>query len=75
MKPWSNNPAFYVTVFSEESDQPAREGPFAWGAVELFKTRFKREVSLISGPATDNAVGKEFIERVYKASGFTPPQS
>ncbi len=35
----------------------------AWGAVELFTRRFKREVSLISGPATDNAVGKEFIER------------
>ncbi|MBI5210788.1 MAG: hypothetical protein HY927_12530 [Elusimicrobia bacterium] len=34
----------------------------AWGAVELFKTRFKREVTLIAGPATDNAVGKEFIE-------------
>jgi hypothetical protein len=36
LKPWANNPAFYVTVFSEESDQPAREGPFAWGAVELW---------------------------------------
>ena len=23
LKPWANNPAFYVTVFSEESDQPA----------------------------------------------------
>ena len=34
----------------------------AWGAVQLFTHRFKREVSLISGPATDNAVGKEFIE-------------
>ena len=34
----------------------------AWGAVELFKNRFKREVGVISGPATDNAVGKEFIE-------------
>jgi hypothetical protein len=34
----------------------------AWGAVELFKHRFKREVTVISGPATDNAVGKEFIE-------------
>lgn len=34
----------------------------AWGAVELFKNRFKRSVDLISGPATDNAVGKEFIE-------------
>lgn len=35
----------------------------AWGAVELFKNRFHREVDLISGPATDNAVGKEFIEK------------
>lgn len=34
----------------------------AWGAVELFNHRFKRTVSVISGPATDNAVGKEFIE-------------
>ena len=36
LKPWANNPAFYVTVFSEESDEPAREGPFARGAVELW---------------------------------------
>ena len=35
----------------------------AWGAVELFKNRFKLEAGLISGPATDNAVGKEFIEK------------
>ncbi|HEY6931563.1 MAG TPA: DUF885 family protein, partial [Thermoanaerobaculia bacterium] len=39
-KPWANNPAFYVTVFSEESDQPAREGPFAEGAVELWSFSF-----------------------------------
>ena len=35
----------------------------AWGAVELFNNRFKRKVDLICGPATDNAVGKEYIER------------
>src|SRR5450631_4080049 len=40
LKPWANNPGFYVTVFSEESDQPAREGPFAWGAVELWTYAF-----------------------------------
>lgn len=34
----------------------------AWGAAELYKDRFRRSVGLISGPATDNAVGKEFIE-------------
>lgn len=35
----------------------------AWGAVELFNNRFKRRISVISGPTTDNAVGKEFIEK------------
>jgi len=40
LKPWANNPAFYVTVFPSESDQPAREGPFAYGAVELWTYRF-----------------------------------
>lgn len=36
LRPWANNPAFYVTVFPDESDQPAREGPLAYGAVELW---------------------------------------
>jgi uncharacterized protein DUF885 len=40
LKPWENNPAFYVTVFTEESDQPAREGPFAEGGVELWAHEF-----------------------------------
>ena len=37
LRPWANNPAFYVTVFPSQSDQPAREGPLARGAVELWK--------------------------------------
>jgi len=40
LKPWANNPAFYVTAFGEESDQPAREGPLAAGGVELWKYTF-----------------------------------
>jgi Bacterial protein of unknown function (DUF885) len=40
VRPWANNPAFYVTVFPSESDQPAREGPHAYGSVELWKYRF-----------------------------------
>ena len=39
LQPWARNPGFYVTVFDEQSDQPAREGPFALGAVELWKDR------------------------------------
>lgn len=40
LRPWANNPAFYVTVFLERSDQPAREGPHAYGAVETWKDTF-----------------------------------
>jgi hypothetical protein len=40
LRPWANNPAFYVTAFAEESDQPAREGPFAAGAVEIWSYAF-----------------------------------
>jgi hypothetical protein len=40
LRPWANNPAFYVTVFPRRSDQPAREGPFAWGAVEVWSYTF-----------------------------------
>jgi hypothetical protein len=40
LRPWANNPAFYVTVFPSQSDQPAREGPFAFGAVELWSYAF-----------------------------------
>ena len=40
LRPWALNPAFYVTFFPDESDQPAREGPFAYGAVELWSYSF-----------------------------------
>jgi hypothetical protein len=40
LAPWANNPAYYVTIFPSESDQPAREGPFASGAVELWSYAF-----------------------------------
>jgi hypothetical protein len=40
LRPWANNPAFYVTFFPAQSDQPAREGPFAFGAVELWSYSF-----------------------------------
>jgi hypothetical protein len=40
LRPWVDNPAFYVTVFMAESDQPAREGPCAYGALELWTYTF-----------------------------------
>jgi uncharacterized protein (DUF885 family) len=40
LRPWANNPGFYATVFSDRSDQPAREGPHAYGAVEFWNDKF-----------------------------------
>ncbi|HEX9580260.1 MAG TPA: hypothetical protein VF970_04065, partial [Gemmatimonadales bacterium] len=40
LRPWARNPAFYVQVFPSQSDVPAREGPHAAGAIELWTYRF-----------------------------------
>ena len=48
LQPWARNPAFYVTVFWDQSDQPAREGPLAYGAVELWKHDFPLDPSAIA---------------------------
>jgi hypothetical protein len=45
LRPWANNPAFYMTVFAEQSDQPAREGPHAAGGVELWRYTFPLSAS------------------------------
>ena len=40
LRPWARNPAFYVSLFASQSDQPAREGPHAEGAIELWTYQF-----------------------------------
>jgi hypothetical protein len=40
IRPWARDPAFYVTVFASESDQPAREGHYARGSLELWMHAF-----------------------------------
>ena len=40
LRPWERNPAFYVTIYPDESDQPAREGPLAYGGINLWKYPF-----------------------------------
>ena len=54
LRPWANNPAFYVTFFPSQSDQPAREGPLAYGAVELWSHGFP--LSADSAAAIDEGV-------------------
>jgi hypothetical protein len=33
----------------------------SWGAVEIFRTAWELPVSVVSGPATDNDVGRDYI--------------
>ena len=40
LKPWARDPGFYQTVFGEESDVPAHEGPSASPTIDLFKRRY-----------------------------------
>jgi hypothetical protein len=62
LKPWASNPAFYVTVFTSESDQPAREGPFAAGAVEVWTYTFP----LSAGDAVKLAAGLHPIPKLLQ---------
>ncbi|MBS1110791.1 MAG: hypothetical protein H6Q88_2783 [Anaeromyxobacteraceae bacterium] len=40
LRPWANDPAFYLTVMPEQSDQPAPEGPKAAMLVDLWLCTF-----------------------------------
>jgi hypothetical protein len=62
LAPWANNPAFYVTVHGDESDQPAREGPLAVGGVELWKYR----LPLSATDAADISAGLQPIPKLLE---------
>lgn len=40
LRPWTRNPAFYVSFYPSRSDQPAREGTVPYGAIELWQWQF-----------------------------------
>jgi hypothetical protein len=40
LSPWTRDPAFYVTIFDEQSDQPAREAEWADAALEIWALKF-----------------------------------
>jgi hypothetical protein len=40
LRPWSRDPAFYVSVWAVRSDCPLREGPLAYDAIDLYSYKF-----------------------------------
>jgi len=70
LRPWARDPAFYTTVWTEQSDTPAHEGPTHHHLLELWtysfplsadeQARLARELSLIPpllNQARDNLTG------------------
>src|SRR5687767_288082 len=40
LKPWERDPAYYVTIWTDQSDTPDHEGPTNHAAIELWKYTF-----------------------------------
>jgi len=72
LRPWQRDPAFYVSLWTEQSDTPAHEGPVHHAPIELWQYQFpldaaaesKLSVELRSIPpllqqARGNLTGKE----------------
>lgn len=57
IRPWERDPAFYVWFYTEQSDVPEREGPNAYGAIELHR---------YPNPLTDSAAA-DLKQRLTKA--------
>lgn len=52
-KPWSRDPAFYVTIFADQSDVPAHEGPTIHGWIDLWTYDYP-----LSGADADELAGR-----------------
>lgn len=65
LKPWARDPSFYQTVFADQSDVPAHEGPSALPNIDLYTFAFplsraddRRLTMLIGGIPTTLAAAK-----------------
>jgi len=66
LRPWANNPAFYVTVFLDRSDQPAREGPHAYGALETWKDKWQDKFPLARERAAEMHAALRIIPKLLE---------
>jgi len=56
LQPWARDPAFYTTVWTEQSDTPAHEGPTNHATVELWTYSFPLSKAAEAGLARGLAV-------------------
>jgi hypothetical protein len=48
LRPWANDPSFYMTMFGSESDQPAREANYAYPSTELWSYAWPLEKAAVA---------------------------
>ncbi len=46
----------------------------AWAADQIFRTRYRTQITAITGPVTDNAVGKQYITNVLGITAYNALQ-
>jgi hypothetical protein len=63
LRPWANDPAFYVTVFASESDQPAREGHYARGSLELWRYAWPLDAASVAEIKTGLAMVPPLLDQ------------
>ncbi|MBK8246822.1 MAG: DUF885 family protein [Gemmatimonadetes bacterium] len=74
LKPWNRDPAYYVSVVTDESDTPDKEGPIIHGAIRLYnypiwpRTRLDTSKALTSEQAADLAAKLRTIPPLLQAA-------
>lgn len=46
----------------------------AWAADQIFRTRYRTQITAVTGPVTDNAVGKQYISNVLGIAAYNAMQ-
>jgi hypothetical protein len=70
LSPWTRDPSFYVTIFEEQSDQPAREAEWADAAVELWALKFP-----LASPSVSSSTVSTSSRRSSPRRGRTSPET
>lgn len=62
LRPWQNNPAYYVQLWMAQSDTPDHEGPTPWGVIEAWKYDYPLSAEAAAELAARIAAIPAFLE-------------
>ena len=62
LRPWENNPAYYVQLWTAQSDTPDHEGPTPWGVIEAWTYEYPLSAEAAAELAAKFAAIPAFLE-------------